>query len=195
MRCMLNWCHVPIARAYAFAVYVDDACLQELGRADQADAAESMLALKAARPDTATITVVLKMARDIDGEHLAHGFYNSVLARVKGGIEKPGVLSACRAFADQFKGMRLARGDEVHFTWQRDGSVTTLVEGSAPARPYQVDLPSVAEAIFAVYAGPDAVSADGRAALQRNLRDMVAAAKLGSDPALAVKARYGAHRA
>lgn len=113
VRCMLGWCRVPIARAYAFGLYLDDDALLSLRRADSSSEAvataeasqvvlkpslvASLLDTKVASPGDFSLAVVLVMARDIDGEHLAHGFQNSVLNRIKvqpGGVKMPGVDSA-----------------------------------------------------------------------------------------------------
>lgn len=80
LRCMMGWCKVPMARAYAFAFYVDEAALRSsraLLRRDGANEVQRLLDAKAADPALCELMVSLRMARDIDGTHLAHGFRNS----------------------------------------------------------------------------------------------------------------------
>lgn len=181
---------MPLARAYAFALYVDSDALGSLAGA-AGEATDALLEAKAAAPDAGDVVVVLKMARDIDGEHLAHGFFNSVRARAADG---PDVVSQCRAFADQFNGMKLACGDEVVFTWGRDGNVTTTVQGMPAKHTFLVTSPQVAAGVFAVYAREGGVSADGLATFRANLPAMHAAAAAGGDVTAPVVARHNADR-
>lgn len=98
-RCMLGWCRLAIARAYAFGLYADQAALDRAIRAaQQAVAAGSTsgpgsLALSALLDSkeegggsggrgVGELSLVLVMNRDIPGDHLAHGFRNSALARL-----------------------------------------------------------------------------------------------------------------
>lgn len=87
-RCMLGWCRLAMARAYAFGLYVSDDAL-EWGAAQARDAADgtaptlaALLERKRTAPGSMELTLVLRMARDISGEHLAHGFQNSMAARL-----------------------------------------------------------------------------------------------------------------
>jgi hypothetical protein len=81
-RCMLGWCRLSIARAYAFGLFADEIAL---AAATRVPAGESRLAalLDSAESKTGTISLVLVIARSIEGDHLAHGFQNSVLNRYK----------------------------------------------------------------------------------------------------------------
>ena len=187
---MMGWCSLPIARAYAFGLYVDGDALQSLVGAD-GSATDALLESKASNPASGDVIVVLKMARDIDGEHLAHGFFNSVRSRA---APSPHLISQSRAFADQFNGMKMAAGDEVVFTWTREGTVTTAVQGQPPAHAFVVTDPSVAAAVFAVYAGPGAVSAEGLATFQANLSAMQKAAATGGDVLAPVVAQHSSER-
>ena len=103
VRCMLGWCRVAFARAYAFGLYLDDDAIRAVRKDRTATLAigdngvsspsSSLLArlldAKQKSPTEFTIAVVLVMARDISGEHLAHGFRNSVINRLKGAASQP----------------------------------------------------------------------------------------------------------
>ncbi len=188
---MMNWCSLPIARAYAFALYVDQDMVASIGRQQGSTAAAARLVdTKLSSPACGDTAIVLKMARDIDGEHLSHGFFNSVSARWAkrvGAASAPtqanqpkqalddssSPLAQIRALADQFNGLKLAMGDEVVFRWHRDGTLHTTVQGGiTPPRSFVVDDPDVIAALFAVYTGEGAVSEEGRATFDANLADM-----------------------
>lgn len=115
-RCMLGWCKLAIARAYAFGLYLDDDAIL-LGRqlaaqrrstttttADSTAGSAASTAAGAAAPaapvsssvrlsdlfdakerspGSCEVALVLRMARDIAGGHLQHGFLNSTLARAQ----------------------------------------------------------------------------------------------------------------
>lgn len=100
-RCMLGWCRLAIARAYAFGLYADAEALDVMaggagGAATGgagghgADRIRALLDRKASGAPGGELALVLVMARDIPGEHLAHGFRNSIAARVLGGSAVPG---------------------------------------------------------------------------------------------------------
>jgi hypothetical protein len=102
VRCMLGWCKLAIARAYAFGLYVDDDALKATHKlivsevddnpkssSSRPHAVPLLLDLKLAEPSACTLSIVLVMARDIAGEHLAHGFRNSVINRLKGSRQTP----------------------------------------------------------------------------------------------------------
>jgi hypothetical protein len=83
VRCMLGWCRLAMARAYAFALYTDAAGLAHGGGLAGLLAAKEAAAASGGSAGTgAEVALVMKMARDISGEHMAHGFRNSVLARL-----------------------------------------------------------------------------------------------------------------
>jgi len=189
---MMNWCSLPIARAYAFALYVDQDMVSKIkGSTSSSAPADRMVAAKVESPQCGDVTLVLKMARDIDGEHLAHGFFNSVSARwakrtgaasaptqasqpaEATGANSEAPLAQIRALADQFNGMKLAMGDEVAFRWHRDGTLHTTVQGGiTPQRAFVVRSTDVIAALFAVYVSEGAVSEEGRATFDANLESM-----------------------
>lgn len=91
VRCMLGWCRLAIARGYAFALYCDGQALHfasSPGLPSSAAGSNSNLALEAfldakeRDPSVGEVSIVLMMARDIPGEHMSHGFRNSLLARL-----------------------------------------------------------------------------------------------------------------
>ena len=81
-RCMLGWCRLSIARAYAFGLFADEIALAAATRVPAGESRLSAL-LDCAETKTGTISLVLVIARSIEGDHLAHGFQNSVLNRYK----------------------------------------------------------------------------------------------------------------
>ena len=74
---MMGWCSVPVARAYAFALYVDESAV-ECGSGAASDVLSHMMASKAANPAQFTLSLRLKMARSIDGPHISKGFVKSL---------------------------------------------------------------------------------------------------------------------
>jgi hypothetical protein len=92
-RCMLNWCSLPIARAYAYAFYIEPSILSELKETENngmnggENKLETLLNMKMnINKSFGDITLSLIMARDIPGAHMARGFQNSIsnqLARNK----------------------------------------------------------------------------------------------------------------
>jgi hypothetical protein len=115
-RCMLGWCWMPIARAYAFAFYVDDKAVRwghdsatkrsiennTSSPSPPLPSVRDMLDTKQAHPNAFEVSVVLKMAREIAGEHLAHGFRNSIIARLpnnKTPVDKTAALATGKAAA------------------------------------------------------------------------------------------------
>ena len=95
-RCMLGWCQLPMARAYAYTLYLDEDALFILRRLDMRNPREdssaswfggtspssehlqALLDCKIVRPQLCELSIVLRMARDIDGPHIAKGFRNSL---------------------------------------------------------------------------------------------------------------------
>lgn len=87
VRCMLGWCRLAIARAYAVGVYADDAALEAALAAAPGSRGGLSAVLDAkeagAGPGAAgELSLVLVMARDIAGAHLGHGFRSSGLSRL-----------------------------------------------------------------------------------------------------------------
>ena len=102
VRCMLGMCYLAMARAYVFGLYASDAAVAAAAGAAAsgapgADGLTRVLdVLHAAHvraiagtggnhdetPSVGELSLVLIMARDIPGQHLSHGFINSVVARL-----------------------------------------------------------------------------------------------------------------
>jgi hypothetical protein len=79
VRCMLGWCRIAVARAYAYALFVDD-------RALDAASLPAALAAKVAKPLGSTLKLQLIVnAKEIDGPHMAKGFLKSIQRRCAGG--------------------------------------------------------------------------------------------------------------
>eukprot|EP01138_Halocafeteria_seosinensis_P012097 gb/GECG01012365.1/.p1 GENE.gb/GECG01012365.1/~~gb/GECG01012365.1/.p1 ORF type:complete len:378 (+),score=52.67 gb/GECG01012365.1/:1-1134(+) len=87
LRCMLGWCKIPHARAYAYGLYFDLPSVENASEVDDygsgADIVERVLDAKTADAKTGNLCIMLRMARDIDGNHIARGFQNSVDYRIK----------------------------------------------------------------------------------------------------------------
>ena len=80
-RCMLQWCSLPIARAYAYGVYIDKETLIKLKSVSSEEITMLEKLLNGKTNDSTAfgeITLSLIMARDIPGAHMARGFQNSI---------------------------------------------------------------------------------------------------------------------
>lgn len=213
-RCMLGWCRFPPARAYAFGVYLDARSLAAAGALKRAGAREpgalvaallgaaegaarSALAgapMPGGAPRPGCLSIVLVIARPIDGEHMARGFQAAVLARYtatlkqRGGEGEEGALAALGGLAGAFSGMSLAVGDEVVFAWDAggDGVLRASVNG-APLAGGELRSAALARALFEVYAGEGGVSARAVGTLRANL---AAACEEGADVEAIVAAEH-----
>jgi hypothetical protein len=215
-RCMLGWCRFPPARAYAFGVYLDARSLAAAGALKRAGggarepgalvaallgaaegAARSALAgapTPGGAPRLGCLSLVLVIARPIDGEHMARGFQAAVLARYtatlkqRGGEGEEGALAALGGLAGAFSGMSLAVGDEVVFAWDAggDGVLRASVNG-APLAGGELRSAALARALFEVYAGEGGVSARAVVTLRANL---AAACEEGADVEAIVAAEH-----
>jgi hypothetical protein len=148
-RCMLLWCSLPLARVYAFAVYLDPLLLA-FARALHAaaplpphelvpallDQLERYHALGTGRASgqPGAITIALTLDRAIDGPHLGRGFEKSIEARLRdvhrervGGVEDlDGALVQLRALGAAFQGQEFAAGEELAFAWRAAQGYTEL---------------------------------------------------------------------
>ena len=75
LRCMMGWCGLPLARAYAFALYVNEEAVA-LG------SLPAVVKAKTADPGACEVSLRLKMAREIDGPHISKGFSKSLAKMV-----------------------------------------------------------------------------------------------------------------
>ena len=200
---MLGWCRFPPARAYAFGIYFDAqtltaaAALQRAGASDAGalvsqllDTAEgaSRRALAAgggggggapaapAPPRVGTLSLVLVIARPIDGPHMARGFQQSVLGRYTAALKQRGaepeerVLEELGGLVGAFTGLSLAVGDEVTFAWAAGGDgVLRVALNGAELPGSELRSAALARALFDVYAGEGGVSARAVGTLRANL--------------------------
>lgn len=81
-RCMLGWCRLAIARAYAFGLFADEVAL-EAGVGAGGTRPRVAAVLDSAESGAGSVSLILVIARSIEGDHLAHGFRNSVINRYK----------------------------------------------------------------------------------------------------------------
>ena len=104
---MLQWCSLPIARAYAYAAYVDKDAILQLQKVTL-KTKESYLENLLSRKENGAfgnVTLSLIMARNIAGAHMARGFQNSISNQLmRNGIKLDGIdrheaLSTGRAAA------------------------------------------------------------------------------------------------
>jgi hypothetical protein len=199
-RCMLGWCRFPPARAYAFGLYLDAQTLAAAGAMKRAGAGEGDPAalvaslLDAAEgasrralaggaspaapgaPRVGSLSIVLVIARAIDGPHMARGFHTSMLSRYqaalkrRGGAPEEGVLAELGALSGAFSGLNLAVGDEVCFVWDAggDGALRATLNGAALPGA-ELRSAGLARALFEVYAGEGGVSARAVNTLRANL--------------------------
>jgi hypothetical protein len=197
-RCMMGWCSLPIARAYAFALYGDalllDFCVglhksHPLSVPVLLDTLEFMHA-GGGSPAPGVLSVVIKLHRDIDGPHLAHGFENSVrkklLAIVGTRVERvadvEGAMDQLRALSSAFIGKMFQSGEELVFSWDPARGRLTLraQDRDFPALSH----PTLCRALFEVYVGKEAVSKKGAAAFSSNLASL-ASGSVSRGPTLA----------
>lgn len=142
VRCMLGWCRLAIARGYAFGLYADDAALAAAARVGAATGAQAAgggdptAALLDAKQADATggcgeLALVLRMARDIPGGHLGHGFSNSVLARLKQLAAREGRVAAAAAIPAPDRAAALATGQAAAAA-SSGGAATAVAALAAP---------------------------------------------------------------
>ena len=106
-RCMLQWCSLPIARAYAYAAYVDKDSILKLQKVTLKTKESYLENLLSGKENGAfgNVTLSLIMARNIAGAHMARGFQNSISNQLmRNGIKLDGIdrheaLSTGRAAA------------------------------------------------------------------------------------------------
>lgn len=191
-RCMMQLCILPQARAYAYGVYTDERLQQSALRLYNKATTPSgsppltsgglvKLVLDECERESSgfvasggCLQLVLVMHRDIDGEHMAHGFHNSIEKRLKrlrgerklpqkGDTSTDEVLSLVAAI----KKLPLKAGEEVVFTWKSsEGGLDVSVGGKSVVRLLN---PLVIRALFEVYVGEGAVSSYGARSFADNV--------------------------
>jgi hypothetical protein len=197
-RCMLGWCRFPPARAYAFGLYMDKQTLAAAGALKRAagapDPARLVASLldategsarralsggrgaPAAGPRVGSLSLVLVIARSIDGPHMARGFQQSIMTRYTTALKRDGgggeenVLDALGGLVGAFSALNLAVGDEICFSWDAggDGALRATLNG-APLRGAELRSAALSRALFEVYAGDGGVSARAVGTLRANL--------------------------
>ena len=187
-RCMMQLCILPQARAYAYGVYTDERLQHTARRLLSASSTTSTpltpVGLVKALLDECqsessgfttsggSLQLVLVMHRDIDGEHMAHGFHNSIEKRLKKlrGLTPPKgdtTLDEVLALVSVIKKLPLKAGEEVVFTWKSsEGGVAVSVGGRVVIRLIN---PLVCRALFEVYVGEGAVSSYGARSFAENV--------------------------
>jgi len=91
---MLQWCSLPIARAYAYAAYVDKDALLKLKTVTLKSKESYLENLLSGKENGAfgNVTLSLIMARNIAGAHMARGFQNSISNQlIRNGIKLDGI--------------------------------------------------------------------------------------------------------
>jgi hypothetical protein len=181
-RCMLGWCKLAIARAYAFGLYADEAALRAAAARAPGAPSRAAALLDAVEAGAGSASLVLVIARAIDGEHLAHGFGTSVRARHRALLAARGAPPPAPAAAAQlaalcagFSGESMKVGDEVELAWAR-GVLSLSINGRRVPRADITDA-ALARALFNVYAGdePAPVSKRARDTFERNLASLATA--------------------
>lgn len=118
----------------------------------------------------------LRFCRKVDAEDAVSAFEDSMKPRIlaakaklKGTeAEKLKTLDEFRAFFDIDK---LRSGNELRFTWNPDGTLTTIVNGE---RKPDIEDKHIARALFDVYLGEDPISKSGKKNLVKRLPELVA---------------------
>ena len=182
VRCMLGWCFLPQARAYAYGVYCDRRFYQAAERMLRGHPPEGSLTKmvldecerEAAGDSTAqggTISVLLLMNIPIDGAHLAHGFLNSAGKRIQRKVGNGESMQELRFITDAIQRIpTLNAGDEVEFCWNSaEGWLGCLVNGKEIARSSN---PVLARTIIDCYVSERSVSVPGAKAFSENLEGM-----------------------
>lgn len=179
-RCMLGWCKIAAARAYAFGLYADAQLLTRVAAASSGASSrttallDAMEAAAGAR-ESCQLSLLIIVARDIDGGHMAGGFSRSILALYKKLLAKRGLASSSDtviadigAFLSVIEKETFVVGDEIVFSWSaRDSTLRVFIRG-VPASVSIRD-PLLARAFFDVYAGDEPVSARAAKTFESNL--------------------------
>ncbi len=179
-RCMLGWCKVAAARAYAFGLYADAPLLTRVAAASSGASSrttallDAMEAAAGAR-EPSQLSLLIIVARDIDGGHMAGGFRRSILALYKKLLAKRGlaassdtVVADIGAFLSVIEKETFVVGDELVFSWSaRDSTLRVFIRG-VPASVSIRD-PLLSRAFFDVYAGDEPVSARAAKTFESNL--------------------------
>ena len=166
VRCMLGRCDYARARAYAVGLYVEESPFLEEWRSKHAAsadsgtpaagssdaAARSELLESAGAPGEPARRLVLVMARDVGGGHIAHGFDRSLINRVRaaqGGRNRQGEgKKALKQFTAQFAAIPVLReAAELHIV-VKDGTVSTLLDGTTLS---VIPSPDLAKAVMGAY--------------------------------------------
>ncbi|KAA0153659.1 hypothetical protein FNF27_05795 [Cafeteria roenbergensis] len=219
VRCMLGMCWLEMTRAYAFGLYVDSSALRTLARRKyewtpsgegataKPQPTRFLIDSKARQPRSwGELSLSLRMAIDIDGPHLAHGFKRSVAkqlmaAQAQATAAKAGDAAAQAAMdAKLLKAMDLdsskdlpevedlarvfeaignmSKGTLVTFTWRQDGTLCMAVDGVA-RKDFVLRRTAVIRALFDVYCGEQPVSVEGAEAFRAALVRMTDAIMAG----------------
>jgi len=124
----------------------------------------------------ATKELRIRFCRKVDAEDVVSAFEDSLKPRILASKvkikttekEKLKSLEEFRAFFDLDK---LKNGNELRFTWQQDGTLTTIVNNER--KPDIMDK-HLAQALFDVYLGDDPISKSGKKNLVKRLPELVA---------------------
>lgn len=178
-RCMLGWCKVAAARAYAFGLYADAPLLSRVA-ANASDASRTKALLDAMEASASArepcqLSLLIIVARDIDGAHMAGGFRRSILSIYKKLLATRGIVASSDsliadigAFLSVIEKDSFVVGDELVFSWSaRDSALRVFIRG-VPA-PFTIRDPLLARALFEVYAGETPVSARAAKTFESNL--------------------------
>ena len=150
-RCMLQRCDYERARAYGFGLYVDltSPAATLAKRNDGGPRATLEDVLRASGPKA----LVLRMARDVAGKHVAKGFDRSLIGRVRrydgkrNGPGKRGLKTLTTVFRNRTE---LKKGTEVRFVVGQDSSVRIFVDGKLD-KALPPGSTAVASALIAMY--------------------------------------------
>jgi hypothetical protein len=169
MRCMLGACHLPQARAYSFAVYYspENASRGPLCQFKRQTESSGVAFFEALALTPSPLVIVIKMAREIEGSHIARGYERSLQKLIGTGKGKEGSLAAVKRISGALTAIgKVKRGMELEI------KVLPRCEGVVFSSPGNIETititdPAVAKAVLSMYLGDAAVSREGRREIRR----------------------------
>lgn len=117
----------------------------------------------------------LRFCRDVDAEDIVSAFEDSLEPRILGDKRgQPGTkaekLKELTEFRSFFDVDEIKKGHELRFTWQPDGTLSTVVNG---VRKKDLKSRSLCWALFDVYLGNDPISNSGKKKLIKRLPELL----------------------
>ncbi|MFT7077818.1 MAG: hypothetical protein ACJA0P_003844 [Planctomycetota bacterium] len=164
---------------YSYALFVDQKTIQEdLGRWKGASAKkvgkDSALFAKLLT-QSGTKELRLRFCRKVDTEDVVSAFEDSLKPRILAMKKSESAtelkkLENLNRFRKFFKADKLKDGHELRFTWQPDGTLSTVVNGE---RREDILAPALCKALFDVYIGAKPISKSSKKKLVKRLPELL----------------------